>query len=164
MIEERLTVSILSINDEQKQTELYGNTLRVYWYVLRNKQNCGVREVQRSLGFSSSSTAHYHLEKLADKGMLIKDAYGNYRINNNARTRTIGPFILIHGAVFPEQLLYALVTTTMCVIFLMIFWRSLTLTVIAALSPGILASGIFWYESVRLWLGLPSFKGSVRQV
>jgi hypothetical protein len=24
------------------------------------------------------------------------------------------------------------------------------------------ASGIFWYETIRLWASLPSFKGSVR--
>jgi hypothetical protein len=151
----------LSINDEKDQTEVSGNTLRVYWYVLRKGQDCGVREVQRVLGFSSSSTAHYHLEKLVDKGILIRDSYGNYGVNDKVRVRMISPFIIVRGFAFPKQFLYALATTLMCAFFMMFFWKSLTLAVTIALSPGILACGIFWYESVTLWLSLPSFKGPV---
>lgn len=152
----------MSINDEKDQPEVSGNTLRVYWYVLRKRQNCGVREVQRALGFSSSSTAHYHLEKLVDKGILIRDSYGNYRVNDKARVKMISPFILVRGFAFPKQFLYALATTIMCVFFTIFFWNSFTLAVIIALSPGILACGIFWYESLTLWLSLPSFKERVR--
>jgi len=152
----------LSTDDEEDQKEVSGNTLRVYWYILRKRQNCGVREVQRVLGFSSSSTAHYHLEKLADRGILIKDSYGNYRVNDKARIKMINPFIVIRGFALPKQSLYALATTVMCIFFTIFFWKSLTLTVVIALSPGILACVIFWYESLRLWLGVPSFKHGVR--
>lgn len=135
----------------------------MYWYVLRKGQDCGVREVQRVLGFSSSSTAHYHLEKLVDKSILIKDSYGNYRVNDKARVKMISHFIFVRGFAFPRQFLYALATTIMCVFFTVFFWKSFTWTVIIALSPGMLACGIFWYESLRLWLSLPSFKEPVRQ-
>jgi hypothetical protein len=134
----------------------------VYWYILRKRQDCGVREVQRVLGFSSSSTAHYHLEKLVDKGILTRDSYGNYRVNGKVRVKMINPFIVVRGFAFPKQVLYALATTFMCTFFTMFFWKSLTLAVIVALSPGILACGIFWYESLTLWLSLPSFKEPVR--
>jgi predicted DNA-binding transcriptional regulator len=46
------------MTNEDKQEENSGNTLRVYWYILKKRENCGVREVQRALGFSSSSSAH----------------------------------------------------------------------------------------------------------
>ena len=148
--------------NEDKREEISGNTLRVYWYVLKKRENCGVREVQRALGFSSSSSAHYHLEKLADKGFLIKDKYGNYQVDTKVKTGSISPFILIHGFIFPRQLFYALATTVMNVFFLTVFWGFLTLIVVLALAPGILACIIFWYETVKLWLSLPSFEESVR--
>jgi hypothetical protein len=42
------------------------------------------------------------------------------------------------------------------------FWSTLTLTVIFALSPGVLASVFFWYDTFKVWRSLPSFKRSVR--
>jgi hypothetical protein len=148
--------------DENKQEEISGNTLRVYWYILKKGENCGVREIQRALGFSSSSSAHYHLEKLADKGFLVKNEYGSYEVNNKVKTGSISPFVFVHGFVFPRQLFYALVTTIMNVFFLMFFWRFLSLTIALALAPGILACIVFWYETVKLWPSLPSFEESVR--
>jgi hypothetical protein len=152
----------LFVADENKQEEISGNTLRVYWYILKKRESCGVREIQRALGFSSSSSAHYHLEKLADKGFLIKDNHGNYQVNNKVKTGSISPFAFVHGFIFPRQLFYAVVTTIMNVFFLIFFWRFLALTTALALAPGILACIIFWYETVKLWPNLPSFKESVR--
>jgi predicted DNA-binding transcriptional regulator len=150
-------VKDLSLRNKKEQAEFSGNTLRVYWYIVRKRQYCGVREIQRALGFSSSSSAHYHLEQLVSKGVLIKDSYGNYKISNTAKVGFLSPFFIVRGFVFPMQLLYAVATTLMCVLFVAFFWKSLTLTVIFALSPGIVASGIFWYDAVKVWRSLPSF-------
>jgi len=149
--------AFLPLTDDKECAAISGNTLLVYFYLWRKRQICGVREIQRALGFSSSSTAHYHLEKLANKGVLTKDSYGNYRINKNRRVRVIKSFFVIQSFVFPKQLVYACVTTVMCMFFVAFFWRFLTLTVILALLPGVVASGIFWYDAARLWLSLPSF-------
>lgn len=147
---------------ENDHEEISGNTLRVYWYALKKGEHCGVREVQRALGFSSSNSAHYHLERLVDKGFLIKDEYGSYRVNNRIRTGSISHFVFVHGRVFPRQLLYAVVTTIMNSLFLMFSWKFLSITIAVALSPGILACVIFWYETVRVWSSLPSFKEDVQ--
>jgi predicted transcriptional regulator len=146
----------------KKQEEISKTTLLVYWYLLRKRQGCGVREIQRALGFSSSSTAHYHLEKLTHRGLVIKDSYGNYKINDKAKVELINAFVFVKGFVFPKQILYAATTSIMCALFVMFFWKTLTLTVILALSPGIVASAIFWYDAVKIWQSLPSFKESVR--
>ena len=148
--------------NENRQEEISGNTLRVYWYILKRRENCGVREVQRALGFSSSSSAYYHLEKLADKGFLVKDKYGSYQVNSKVKTGSISPFMFVRGLIFPRQLFSALATTVMNVFFLAFFWRFLTLIVVLALTPGILACIIFWYETVKLWPSVPSFEESVR--
>jgi hypothetical protein len=148
----------LNGSNEDDRSEIAGNTLRTYWYVLIKNQDCGVREIQRALNFSSSSTAHYHLEKLVDKGLLVKDTYGNYKPSVKRKIGLIDPFIIIHGVVFPKQLLYAVATSAMCLFFIGFFWSFLNLTIILALSPGILACGIFWFETVLLWSSLPTFR------
>jgi hypothetical protein len=157
-VENASRVKGLGGSDENDRSEIAGNTLRTYWYVLMKNQDCGVREIQRALNFSSSSTAHYHLEKLVDKGLLVKDPYGNYKASGKRKTGLIDPFIIIHGLVFPKQLLYAVATSAMCLFFMTFFWNFLNLIVILALLPGILASGIFWFETVRLWSSLPTFR------
>jgi hypothetical protein len=151
-----------SPSGRREQAEISGSTLLVYWYMFKKGNGCGVREVQRALGFSSSSTAHYHLEKLEYRGLLVKDSYGNYVVNTKVKVGVVSPFIFVHGFVFPRQLTYASASTVVCIFFLAFFWKFLTSTVILALLPGVMASGIFWYETVRLWASLPSFRGSVR--
>lgn len=152
----------MSKADEDKQEQISGNTLRVYLYAQRKKQSCGVREIQRALGFSSSSSAHYQLEKLADKGFLTRDEYGNYQVNTKAKTGLISPFLFVHGFMFPRQLLYAIATSVVNALFLMFFWNYLSFIILLALTPGILACLIFWFETIRLWPTLPSFEESVR--
>jgi hypothetical protein len=148
----------LPSDSEKKYEEISKSTLLVYLYLLKKRRNCGVREIQRALGFSSSSSAHYHLEKLVQEDILTRDLYGNYKIKYGAKVELINRFFVIHGFLLPKPLIYATITTIMCLLYMSIFWNLLTPTVILALLPGVLASGIFWYDTVKTWLSLPSFK------
>jgi len=152
----------LPSGEKDQSAEITGNTLTVYFYLLKKKQTCGVREIQRALGFSSPSSAYYHLEKLAHNRILTKDSYGNYKINGDAKVRLVDRFFVIRGLVFPKQIIYATVTTLMCLSFTLLFWRSLTPTVLLALLPGVAASVILWYDAATLYSSLPSSKRSVR--
>lgn len=147
---------------EDEREEISGNTLRVYWYILKKGENCGVREIQRALGFSSSNSAHYHLERLADKGFVVKNEHGSYQVNARIRTGTISNFVFVHGLAFPRQLVYAIMTTLMNALFLTFSMGFLSLTVAVALLPGIFACIVFWYETIRIWSNLPSFRESVQ--
>lgn len=150
--------SLLRSSREKESVDVSKNSLLVYFYLLRKRRSCGVREVQRALGFSSSSSAHYHLEKLLGQGILTKDAYGNYSVNQNAKVAMANRFFVFYGFPFPKQLIYASMTTVMCLVFSLFFWSSLTLIAVLALLPGAAASVIFWYETVEIWLRLPSFR------
>jgi len=67
-------------DEENVASNLKGNTLRVYWQLLKSSDGTvKVRETQRSLGFSSPALAVYHLEKLAELG-LIKKVRGEYQL------------------------------------------------------------------------------------
>jgi len=152
----------LPSGDKEQSADISGNTLIVYFYLLRKKQTCGVREIQRAMGFSSPSSAYYHLEKLAHNRILTKDSYGNYKINGETKVRLIDRFFVVHGLVFPKQIIYATATTLMCLSFTVLFWKFFTPTVFLALLPGIVASIILWYDAVTLYSNLPSSRRSVR--
>jgi len=61
------------------ESNLKGKALLVYWYLLRRPDfKAGVREIQRSLGFSSPSIAIHHLNKLVNLGLVEKTKTGEH--------------------------------------------------------------------------------------
>ena len=144
--------------DERRvQTELSGNTLSVYWYILSKRRNSvGVREIQRAMGFSSSSTAHYHLEKLRDLGLVDKNSLGDFTVTRVVKVGILQAFVFARGHIFPKHLVYAVVTSLMIFLSALLYVNSLTPLLIAALSPGVLAAIIFWVEAIMVWRRIKS--------
>jgi len=133
-------------------TELVGNTLSVYWYLLSKRRNSvGVREVQRALGFSSSSTAHYHLDKLRELGLIDQNSLGDYNITRVVKVGVLSACVFVGGHAFPKHFIYAVATSLMILLFAWLYVNSLTPLLILALSPGILAALIFWFEAITVW-------------
>lgn len=152
-------MSSSTLDERKVLAELTGNRLRVYWYLLKKRQNpAGVREVQRSLGFSSPSTASYHLEKLRELGLIAKDSFGDYKVSRVVKVGVMSAFLFVSGFAFPKHLLYASATSLMVLFFILFFINTLSMMMIFALLPGIIAAGIFWYETVKVWQSRPSFR------
>lgn len=145
------------LSEDKLFSELRGNTLSVYWYFLTRRRNpIGVREVQRALHFSSSSTADYHLKKLIGLGLIDKDSFGNYKVKRVVKVGIISAFLFVGRFVFPKHLIYSILTSAMILLFLLSFAEMLSLIVFVALLPGILATVIFWYETLTVWKRKPS--------
>lgn len=144
-------------DEERMLSELKGNTLLVYWYLLKKgRGSCGVREVQRVLGFSSPSSASYQLEKLRELGLVSKDQSGDYQVSRVVTAGVISAFIFFGGHAFPKYLIYASATSIMILLFITLFIHALSPMIVAALSPGTLAAAIFWYETLKVWRHRPS--------
>lgn len=141
------------ITEEDRITsELVGNTLIVYLYLLRKgRKSSGPREVQKALGFSSPSSASYQLEKLRKLGLIDKVQSGDYQVMKVVKTSVISAFVFFGGRAFPKHLIYAIVTSVMILFFVSVFVRYISLMMGLALLPGILAAAIFWYETVKVW-------------
>jgi DNA-binding transcriptional ArsR family regulator len=152
------------ITDEERiLSEITGNTLLVYWHLLKKgRDSCGVREVQRTLGFSSPSSASYQLEKLRQLGLVSKDRSGDYQICSVLKAGVISAFIFFGGHAFPKHLLYASATSMMILLFVTVFSNALSPIVMIALLPGVLAAAIFWYETSKVWRRRPSRRWAVR--
>jgi DNA-binding transcriptional ArsR family regulator len=142
------------IDEERVESELKGNTLRVYWHLLRAQGgSVGVRQTQKALGFSSPTLASYHLRKLEDMG-LVREERGEYHLIREVRVGVLRQFTKLGSVMLPRYTLYATMFTTLLVYFLFMF-REVNLYSVFALLFGSLATGILWLETIMVWRQKP---------
>jgi len=141
-------------DSERVASELKGNTLRVYWYVMNaNKQTVGVREVQRALEFSSPTLALYHLDKLKDLGLVSKDS-GEYTLIKEVKVDVLKQFLRMGRFFVPRFALYAALFTVLFVYYVLIL-PDFSLFTLFGLIFGGLGSAIFWFETWKAWRQQP---------
>jgi len=143
------------LDEEKISSVLKGNTLRVYWHVLRSSGAAvGVRDTQRALGFSSPALASYHLDKLAELGLVEKEPTGEYRLVKAVNVGVLKQFVRFGTFVLPRYFLYATMFTTLLAFFLTQF-RQANFYSVFALIFGLLGTAILWYETARAWSQRP---------
>jgi predicted DNA-binding transcriptional regulator len=142
------------MDEDQVASVLKGNTLRVYWFLLSSSNGLvGVRETQRALGFSSPALAVYHLDKLAELG-LVKKTHGEYHLEKAVNVGILKQFVRLGTLLLPRYLLYATMFTALLV-FYVTQLRRVDFYSIFALILASLATGVMWYETVRAWKQKP---------
>jgi len=140
--------------DGKLVAELKGNTLRVYWYLLKSTgSNVGVREVQKALGFSSPQLAAYHLDKLVNLG-LVKRKRGEYFLAKTVKVGVLKQFMKFGALLLPRCVFYAATFTTLLILYLLTF-KEVSFYSMFALMALVLGAGIFWYESIKVWQQKP---------
>jgi len=145
---------VSSFDEEKLASELRGNTLRAYWALMNSQDGVmGPRELQRKLGFSSPALASYHLNKLREMGLVAHEG-GDYRLVREVRVGILKQFIKLGTFFLPRYVLYATMFTTLLV-YLIVNLGELTFYSSFALILGVLGTGIFWYETVRVWRQRP---------
>jgi hypothetical protein len=142
------------MSKENATTQLKGNTLRVYWYLLqRINTSCGPRQIQRELDFKSPALAVYHLDKLIELG-LVEKSNGEYQVKEVVDVGVLKQFMKLGNYIVPRYVTYATMTTILFVFFLSQL-TEITFYSLFALIFGILSTAIFWYESFRVWRTRP---------
>ena len=156
-----ITLGSQEVDSERIASELRGNTLRVYWYVLNASGNAvGVREVQRALGFSSPTLALYHLDKLKELGLVSKGS-GEYRLVKEVKVDILKQFMKVWKVFVPRFALYAVLFTALTIYYTVSFVQSGLYTFpfeqvgLLGLIFGYLGSAIFWFEAVKTWKQRP---------
>lgn len=143
------------------ESQLKGKTLQTYWYLLKDPStSVGVREVQRSLGFSSPSVAAHHLDKLLSLSLVEKTSRGEYLLNQEVKVGLLKFFSRMGKFLVPRHLFYAIWLSTMFVIYLVVYNGFLyqptgSVHNIAAILFGVVANIVLWIETVRLWREKP---------
>jgi len=138
----------MSSEDVDVEDVLRGLTLRVYHFVLKNKKETGIREVQRALKLSSPTLAVYHLEKLENAGLIKKGMVG-YRVNR-VYLRNL---IRLRRMLVPRYFFYALFFS-LAVVVELVFFRPVTFTREYAFAFVVtcVAAASFVYETVKAWV------------
>lgn len=138
------------------ESELKGKTLLVYWYLVKQPSHTvGVREVQRSLGFSSPSVAVHHLDKLQDLGLIKKRPTGEYILKEEVKVGILRFFMHMGKFLVPRYLFYSLLFSTMLVAYLALAYVGQIYPSFYAMVFGLIAVVIFWFETLRLWRAKP---------
>lgn len=138
------------------ESELKGKTLLVYWYMLQQPSHTvGVREVQRALGFSSPSIAVHHLEKLHDLGLTRKKGTGEYVLTEEVKVGILRFFTHMGRFLVPRYFFYSVLFSTMLTAYMALCALSNIIPSFYALTFGLFASVIFWFETIRLWRAKP---------
>jgi len=148
------TLASPEIDSEKIASDLRGNTLRVYWYVLNASGHVvGVREVQRALGFSSPTLALYHLDKLKDLGLVAKES-GEYRLVKEVKVDILKQFMKVGRVFVPRFSLYAVLFTALTAYYVLNVVRVDFFAFFGLLFGG-LGAAIFWFETVKTWRQRP---------
>jgi len=142
------------VDEEKIASELKGNTLRVYWHLLKAPNGVAkVRETQKLLGFSSPALAVYHLDKLVEL-RLVQKVRGEYHLVRVVNVGVLKQFVRLGTFILPRSTLYATLFTTL-LLFYVSQLRQVNFYSVFALIFGILGTGILWYETVRAWRQKP---------
>ncbi len=131
---------------------LRGKTLRVYLYLLRRKQVRGISEVQHALGFSSPSIAVHHLEKLLRLGVVMKDEFGQYKLEKKIDVNVLQGFVSMGSIILPRLAFYAGFFLVVAIAYLIVNLDYLDLLAVVG-TVG--AAAVFCYESWRSWRKKP---------
>ena len=142
------------MSEEKIESVLKGNTLRVYWFLLRSPNGfVGARETQRALKFSSPALAVYHLDKLDELGLAEK-TNGEYRLIKAVNVGVLKQFVRFGAFMLPRHFLYATMFTTLLIFYLTQF-KNVGFYSTFALVLGVLATAVMWYETFRAWRQKP---------
>jgi len=138
------------------ESELKRKTLLVYWYLLQQPtHSVGVRQVQRSLSFSSPSIAVHHLEKLQDLGLVQKKGTGEYVLEEEVKVGILRFFSRLGRFIVPRYLFYSVLFSTMLTSYLTLCFVGQIFPSLYTVIFGVIASTIFWFETIRLWRTKP---------
>ena len=131
---------------------LRGKDWNVYWLLLRNGRPMSVREVQRSLRFSSPSVAQHHLDQLRDIGLVQKqDVGGSYSLVSEVKIGVLRHFIKLGRLLFPRYFFYAVFSTAAYLTYLLLFVQGISRESLFVVLFGAVVLIIFWYEAARVW-------------
>lgn len=139
-------------NEMELEYALRGKAWKVYWFLLKNGNPVSVREVQRSLRFSSPSIAYHHLEQLRELGLVQKQEIGgHYVLVSEVKIGVLRHYVKLGKLLFPRYFFYAVFSTVFYVTFLLFLLQGFTRENLFIITFGAIVCAVFWYEAYRVW-------------
>lgn len=142
-----------TLADRRKiEYELRGKTMKVYLYLLKHGKVSGISELQRALNLSSPSLAVHHLEKLIALGVVQKTESGEYVLAKKVDVGILAAFVQVGGFMLPRMGFYAGFFTCLTILYVFEYVGNFNPY---ALVLGLGASGVLWFESLKMWQSRP---------
>ena len=139
-------------NETELEYALRGKAWKVYWFLLKNGAPVGVREVQRSLHFSSPSIAFHHLEQLRELGLVQKqEVGGHYALVGEVKIGVLRHYVKLGKLLFPRYFFYAVFSTVFYAAFLLFLLQGFSRENLFIITFGAVVCAVFWYEAYRVW-------------
>ncbi len=134
-------------------SELKGNTLRVYLCLVENQRAMGAREVQKKLEFSSPTLSAYHLEKLENLGLVVKNSDG-YALAKEVKVGALSQVIKFGSLLLPRYIFYTVLFSAMLTCYLAAAWVEGNFVVNLdsgfAILLGVTVIAVMVYECLRI--------------
>jgi hypothetical protein len=72
----------MDYNDENRYFDLFSHpiTLQLFMFGIHERKEISLREAQRRLGIKSSSSVHWHINKLVDAGVMKQHSNNRYSV------------------------------------------------------------------------------------
>ncbi|MCW4016617.1 MAG: hypothetical protein NWF06_09630 [Candidatus Bathyarchaeota archaeon] len=145
-------------NELEAFSELKGNTLFVYLYLVRNPNPVGARELQRNLNFSSPTLAVYHLEKLCTLDLVHKNQDG-YVLAKEVKIGALSQVVKFGSFILPRYIFYTAFFSILLFCYVVFLLVSNSLEFNIHISYAILLSltiiSVMIYECIRIWKQRP---------
>ncbi|TRZ48994.1 MAG: hypothetical protein D4S01_09410 [Dehalococcoidia bacterium] len=152
---------MFQLNDKDELeafSELKGNTLLVYLYLVRKQNPVGAREVQRKLNFSSPTLAVYHLDKLCTLGLVHKDQDG-YVLAKVVKIGALSQVVKFGSLILPRYVFYTVFFSALLFCYIAFLWFVNSFELNIHSSYAILLSltviSVMTYECIRIWRQRP---------
>lgn len=148
----RACCSVDAQEEDKFEYALRGKDWKVYWLLLKNGHPLSVRDVQRTLGFSSPSVALHHLEQLRQLGLVVKhESEGQYSLVSEVKIGVLRHFVKLGRLLFPKYFFYAVFSTTFYAMYFLFLMQGFTRESLFITVFGAIVLVIFWHEAVRVW-------------
>lgn len=131
--------------------DLKGNSLFIYWFLMRNDRPFGAREIQRKVGLSSSSLALHHLNKLIELGLVKTNRDGQYLLATKIRPGILSLFVGTGILFMPRFAFYAIFMTGLLISSLIALPFPTDTVGVLYIFTLIFCTLVFWLETCRIW-------------
>ncbi|MFX0050112.1 MAG: hypothetical protein ACFE8U_02365 [Candidatus Hermodarchaeota archaeon] len=146
---------------EKKTLEpLQGKALQIYWYLLTHEPH-GIREIQKALKIPSPSSVSFQINKLVENGIVSKTENDKYFIKEEIKSGILSFYIRFGYRIIPRFSVYLCVYIAGLLGFFLVLLRGgdqylFNPTNFVFLLYLIFGTGVFVYESIRIWKMKPN--------
>ena len=101
--------AVITPKEDKYEILLQGKALQIYWLILERRE-IGVREIQKELGYSSPGVVSYQIQKLVSEGLVAKNEESEkYIITKFVKPGVLGFFVKFRNNLIPRFTIYLLI-------------------------------------------------------